>query len=64
MWARMAVVSLQRRAKADTGEADFYTTKLQLADFFLQRLLPQTTALAASIRAGSATLMAPSEASF
>ncbi|MYM64267.1 acyl-CoA dehydrogenase C-terminal domain-containing protein [Pseudomaricurvus sp. HS19] len=55
MWALMAKVALE---KVDSGEADFYRTKLAVARFFYQRQLPLTKALSGNILAGSDTLMA------
>ena len=61
MWARMAKVS------ADTppnGEAAFYQAKLDTARFYMERMLPQSGALYASIKAGKASMMDMAEAAF
>ncbi|WP_160151618.1 acyl-CoA dehydrogenase C-terminal domain-containing protein [Microbulbifer sp. ALW1] len=50
MWAKVASVALPQ---AD----DFYRSQIKTARFFFARLLPQTNALAASVLAGSETLM-------
>ncbi|MGL6159328.1 acyl-CoA dehydrogenase C-terminal domain-containing protein [Microbulbifer sp.] len=52
MWARAAAVALPK-----TAEDSFYSGQVQTARFFFARLLPQARALAASVEAGSATLM-------
>ena len=59
MWARMAAVA-EPKAEGDA----FYTAKLDTAQFFMQRLLPQTGALLSAIQSGSDTMMAFAEASF
>jgi len=52
MWARIASAALPK------AEQDgFYLGQVKTARFFFARLLPQTRALAASVDAGSATLM-------
>jgi alkylation response protein AidB-like acyl-CoA dehydrogenase len=58
VWARSAAIALPR-----AGE-DFYRAKLATARFFFARLLPQTSALAAGIMAGGATLRAFADADF
>ena len=61
MWARSAAVALPA---ADGAEAAFYRAKLNLARFYLQRLLPQTEALAGAILAGGRSIRAFEEAAF
>ena len=51
-WARMAEIAL---AKAD-DTSGFYKAKLATARFFMQRILPETSSLAAKCLAGGATL--------
>ncbi|WP_020411563.1 acyl-CoA dehydrogenase C-terminal domain-containing protein [Microbulbifer variabilis] len=52
MWAKVVAVAL------DQQEADsFYKGQVKTARFYFARLLPRTQALAASVNAGSATLM-------
>ena len=46
------------------GDAGFYKAKLTTAQFFMDRILPQTGALWASIRTGKASMMALEEAAF
>ena len=53
VWARMAEQALARAATDDTG---FYRAKLVTARVFMQRLLPQVSALATAISAGGAAL--------
>lgn len=54
MWARTAAVALP---KVEGDNSGFYEAKLATARFYMKRLLPQTSALLASIRAGSECLM-------
>ena len=61
MWARMAKVSAE---KLPNGEAAFYQAKLDTARFYMERMLPQSGALYASIRAGKASMMDMAEAAF
>ncbi len=61
MWARIASAALAAEGGAS---ADFYAGKLGTARFYMQRLLPRHLALAASVMAGSETLMALNEAQF
>jgi len=51
MWLKMSFV-------ADANEGDFYTSKLKTADFFFQRLLPESNAYFAKVLAGSESVMA------
>ncbi len=57
VWARQAATS-QARLADGAPDADFYTDKLHTARFFMTRMLPDTIALDAKIRAGAAPLMA------
>ena len=56
MWAQMAKIAL---ARLDDGadDAAFYETKLTTARFFMERLLPDTSALAQKVTAGAGTMM-------
>lgn len=51
MWAKMMVV-------ASNKAGDFYTSKMAAGEFFFARLLPESDAYLAKVKAGSATLMA------
>jgi len=51
MWTRMA-------AAAAKGGMPLHTSKIQVADFFARRVLPQSQGLAASIAAGEEPIMA------
>ena len=61
VWARMAVVALEGR---DGEDGDFYHAKLATGRFFMQRLLPQASALLATIMAGKKPLMELTEDAF
>ena len=54
-WARMAEVSINKSESTDP----IYASKIATARFYFQRILPQTAALRAEIRAGSSALMEP-----
>ena len=60
LWARMADVA-QRSLQTDPH---FYSAKLATARFFFSRLLPRTSSLEQSIRAGSESLFELDAASF
>jgi alkylation response protein AidB-like acyl-CoA dehydrogenase len=63
MWARAAKVAEAKLPEAN-GDAGFYKAKLTTAQFFAERLLPQTASLWSSIKAGKASMMALEEAAF
>ena len=54
MWARMAGVSLEKRAG---DEVAFYEAKLATARFFMTRILPESSSLLTIIGAGAKPLM-------
>ena len=54
-WARMAQVALQAIAQGNTDP--FYKAKVQTARFYFAKLLPETTSLMQTARAGSDVLM-------
>ncbi|WP_375269231.1 acyl-CoA dehydrogenase C-terminal domain-containing protein [Phenylobacterium sp.] len=61
MWAMMAQAA---QARIAAGETDaFYATKLTLARYYAERILPETSAHLAKLKAGADTLMSlPAEA--
>ncbi|WP_259779486.1 acyl-CoA dehydrogenase C-terminal domain-containing protein [Aestuariispira ectoiniformans] len=61
MWAQMAEVSMK---KLDGDDHAFYQAKIDTARFFMAKLLPQSSALFATIMAGGETLMALEEDAF
>ena len=61
MWCRMAEVAKDKTDDDDTG---FYGAKLVTARFFMQKLLPQSSALFSSIMAGGSSMMALDEELF
>ena len=63
MWVRM-VKAAQEKLAAGGGDPQFYQTKLTLARFFMERMLPDTAAHLAKLKAGADTLMAMSEEAF
>ena len=63
MWAKAAKVAEAKLPEAN-GDAGFYKAKLTTAQFFADRLLPQTGALWSAIKAGKASTMELAEAAF
>ena len=61
LWARMAQIACVREAGDRSG---FYRAKIETARFYLQKMLPQSAALLASINAGSDSIMRMDEALF
>ncbi len=59
MWAQMAKVAAEKLADGgeDGAGGAFYRRKLVTAQFFMERMLPDTSSLLAKVTAGSATLM-------
>ncbi|MEO1151512.1 MAG: acyl-CoA dehydrogenase C-terminal domain-containing protein [Pseudomonadota bacterium] len=61
-WAQMAKAAVEKRNNGGAGD-DFYANKLTTGKYFVERLLPDTAAHLAKIKAGSDTMMAlPAEA--
>ncbi len=60
MWVLMAEKAIANK----NGDAAFYDTKLAVARYFFQRVLPQAAGLDGVVRAGSRTMMALAEAAF
>ena len=63
MWARTAKIA-EGKLPAANGDAGFYKAKLTTAQFFNDRLLPQTGSLWSAIKAGKASMMELDEAVF
>ena len=63
MWVRSAQVA-HRKLPTANGEARFYQAKLHTAQFFVDRLLPQTASLYLAIKSGKGAMMAMDEAMF
>ncbi|MGM0434800.1 MAG: acyl-CoA dehydrogenase C-terminal domain-containing protein, partial [Pseudomonadota bacterium] len=61
LWVRMVQAAAP---KAENDTSGFYTGKLKTARFFFDRILPQSVALAESIRNGGDSMMALDEAEF
>ncbi len=63
MWARIARVANARLAEGAEGRDDFYNTKLTLGRYWMERIMPETSAHLARISSGSDTMMnLPAEA--
>ena len=63
MWAKAAKVAEEKLPTAN-GDANFYKAKLTTAQFFADRLLPQTGALWSAIKSGKTSMMDLEEAAF
>ncbi|PCJ48864.1 MAG: acyl-CoA dehydrogenase [Gammaproteobacteria bacterium] len=61
MWVRMVKIAQENQQGSD---AHFYKAKIKTGRFYMQKLLPQTSSLLASIEAGSDSLMEFDEAYF
>ncbi len=64
MWARQAAVALKKLDKGGDDTAEFYRTKVQLAEFYFERILPRQNAHAESMLKKPSTLMQISEENF
>ena len=63
MWAEMAKVARRKLAEG-TDEPDFYEAKLTTARFYMDRVLPESSALLSKITAGAGSMMALSADAF
>jgi hypothetical protein len=61
LWARMAKIALQKQGGAESA---FYDAKLRTARYYMQRLLPRTGGLFATMMSGSAPIMDFPDAAF
>lgn len=61
LWCRAVEVA---RSKLGQGEDEFYEAKIHMARFFMNKVLPQSSALFAQIMAGSKALMGPDDKHF
>ncbi len=64
MFLRSAALAHARLGEAEGEEHGFYRAKLASAQFFVDRILPQATALFLAIKSGKASTMALEEAAF
>jgi hypothetical protein len=63
MWAQMAKASQTRLAEGADGAAPFHDNKLTTGRFFMERVMPETSAHLARISSGADAMMAlPAEA--
>ncbi|TIU57739.1 MAG: acyl-CoA dehydrogenase, partial [Mesorhizobium sp.] len=58
MWAQMAKAAGAKLANGANGSSAFYDGKLVTARFFMERIMPETSAHLARISSGADTLMA------
>ena len=64
MMARIAKTAVEKRGGAANGEASFYDSKVLVARFYAENILPLTAGLLAPITGGHATVMALEEELF
>ncbi|MBB6468955.1 alkylation response protein AidB-like acyl-CoA dehydrogenase [Aminobacter lissarensis] len=64
MWGRMVKTAQDKLATGANGSADFYETKLVTGRYFMERVMPETSAHLARLSTGSATMMALSAEAF
>jgi alkylation response protein AidB-like acyl-CoA dehydrogenase len=64
LWARMAQVAIAKRRTASGAEAAFYDAKVATARFYVQRMLPRTGALFATVMAGGRSMTEFPDAAF
>jgi acyl-CoA dehydrogenase len=64
MWAMMAKAAQEKIAAGANGSAEFYENKLATARFFMDRLMPETSAHLARISSGADSMMALSADAF
>jgi len=62
-WAQMAQKAYEGLASGE-GDADFYKSKIQTAEFYYERLLPRTKTLADTMMASTKSLMKMKEENF
>jgi len=55
-WARAAIVA-QEKLDQETDDADFYRSKVSLANFYFEHLLPRTKSCVSAIAGGAQSLM-------
>jgi acyl-CoA dehydrogenase len=64
MWAMMAKVAGEKLAAGANGSSAFYDAKLATARFFMDRMMPETSAHLARLSTGADSMMALPEAAF
>lgn len=62
-WSKAAIIA-EEKIEAGEGDAEFYLAKIEMANFYYDRIMPRTEALASSIENGAESLMAMSEERF
>ena len=58
MWAKIAKAATEKLANGANGRADFYTARLTLGRYFMERTMPETATHLARISSGADTMMA------
>jgi len=64
MWAQMADKAQQGLKEGANGSTQFYETKLATGRYFMERVMPETSAHLARIESGSESMMALDEVAF
>ena len=62
-WSRAAIVAEQAIEKGE-GDSNFYQAKIEMANFYYDRLMPRVDAMITSISNGTESIMAMSEDNF
>lgn len=63
-WSRAAIIAEDRLDAGDEVDTEFYQAKIEMANFYYDRIMPRTDALASSIQNGAESLMAMHEDNF
>ncbi|MEM7616825.1 MAG: acyl-CoA dehydrogenase C-terminal domain-containing protein [Pseudomonadota bacterium] len=58
IWARTALICLEKLSDENESDKEFYQAKLQTANFFMKKILPEHYSLLATITEGAAPIMA------
>jgi hypothetical protein len=57
MWLRIERIAAERATTGGTMRPEFYQAKRAVANYFFERVMPQTAALSLAIEAGAAPIM-------
>lgn len=64
IWAQQAEIATSKLKEGAGDEETFYKTKLATADYFMARILPDTSSHLAKIKTGAETVMALADSAF
>ncbi len=63
IWAQMAKVCISKLSNSSSN-SDFFETKIKVGEFYMSKILPETSSLLSRITSGAETLMALDEKEF